>query len=162
MIIIRNPNSYGSCYKLSGNRRRPWVARKTIGWKDNGQPIYAFIGYYATKADAMIALAEYNKDPYDIIARGLTFGELYNKWSAEHFRKISDSSVKSYVAAYKACTDVLDKPVKDLKLDHLQAVLDRSGKNTPTLKNIKNMIGQMYDYAVIHELLPADRREMVR
>ncbi len=26
------PNGYGSVYKLSGNRRKPWVAAKTFGW----------------------------------------------------------------------------------------------------------------------------------
>ena len=29
------PNGFGSVYKLSGKRRRPWVARKTTGWTFN-------------------------------------------------------------------------------------------------------------------------------
>lgn len=29
---MRLPNGFGSVYKLSGNRRKPWVARKTTGW----------------------------------------------------------------------------------------------------------------------------------
>ena len=29
---MRLPNGYGSVYKLSGKRRKPWAARVTTGW----------------------------------------------------------------------------------------------------------------------------------
>lgn len=29
---MKLPNGYESVHKLSGNRRNPWRARKTIGW----------------------------------------------------------------------------------------------------------------------------------
>ena len=29
---LRAPIGYGSVFKLSGRRRKPWVARVTIGW----------------------------------------------------------------------------------------------------------------------------------
>lgn len=32
---MKLPNSYGSVYKLSGKRRNPWAARKTVGWSDD-------------------------------------------------------------------------------------------------------------------------------
>lgn len=57
---MRNPNGYGSVYKLSGRRRKPYAARITLGFKpENGHPIYKFIGYYKTRAEAERALAEY-------------------------------------------------------------------------------------------------------
>ena len=65
---MRNPNGYGSAVKLSGNRRNPYAARKTKGWDDRGYPIYDTIGYYPTREAGMIALAEYNRNPYDINA----------------------------------------------------------------------------------------------
>lgn len=158
---MRLPNSFGSVYKLSGKRRRPWCARKTTGWKDNGQPIYAFIGYYATRTEALTALSDYNKDPYDIHADTMTFRELYEKWSEEHFQKISGSSVKAYSAAYKCCASLYKMKVVDIKLDHLQRAIDSSGKNSPTLKNIKNMFGLMWDYAVVHEIVSPEKRKMI-
>lgn len=30
---MRQPNGYGSIYKLSGNRRKPWCVRVTQGWE---------------------------------------------------------------------------------------------------------------------------------
>lgn len=159
---MRLPNKYGSVYKLSGNRRNPWAARKTTGWKDNGQPIYAFVGYYPTRADALTALADYNKDPYDLHLSTITFGELYDRWSSEHFQKISHSGAVSYTAAYRACDPISRMRVVDIKLDHLQQAMDDSGKNSPTLKTMKNLFGLMYDYAVVHEIVTPDKREMIR
>lgn len=159
---MRLPNGYGSVYKLSGNRRRPWCVRKTTGWKDNGQPIYAFVGYYTSRAEALTALAEYNKDPYDLQLSTITFDQLFDRWSADHYQKISRSGVISYNAAYRACDKIGRMRMVDIKLDHLQQTLDGSGKNTPMLKTMKNLFGLMYDYAVIHEILTPDKREMIR
>ena len=159
---MRLPNGYGSIYKLSGNRRKPWCVRKTTGWKDNGQPIYTFIGYYPTRQEALTALADYNKDPYDLQLSSVTFADLYERWSEEHFQKISHSGVNSYSSAYRSCEKISSMRVVDIKLDHLQQTMDDSGKNSPTLKTMKNLFGLMYDYAVVHEIITPDKREMIR
>ena len=159
---MRLPNKFGSVYKLSGNRRNPWCARKTTGWKDNGQPIYTFVGYYPTRSDALTALADYNRDPYDLQLATITFGDLYDRWSAEHFKKISGSGVHSYTAVYKCCEKISRMRVVDIKLDHLQQTMDDSGKNSPTLKTMKNLFGLMWDYAVVHEILTPDKRDIIR
>ena len=46
---MKLPNNYGSVYKLSGNRRRPYIAKITIGYNNKGKQIFKPIGYYATK-----------------------------------------------------------------------------------------------------------------
>lgn len=33
---MKLPNGYGTVYKLSGNRRRPYVVKKTIDGKQKG------------------------------------------------------------------------------------------------------------------------------
>lgn len=50
----------------------------------------------------------------------------------------------------------------DIKLDHYQKICDGSGKNSPTLKKLKITLGLMYDYAVMHEFLKQDKRDMIR
>ena len=161
------PNGFGSVYKLSGKRRHPWVARKTIGWtwneeKQKSFPEYVFVGYYGTRQEAITALVDYNTDPYDLHHDTITFAEVFNKWSDIHFEKVSDSNVKGYQASYKLCGKIKDMRMVDIKLDHLQKVVDESGKNTPTLKKLKIMFGLMYDYCVMHEILNQDKRDMVR
>lgn len=165
---MRLPNGFGSVYKLSGkNRRKPFVARKTVGWtfdeeKGKSYPIYEFVGYYATRKEALTSLTEYNKDPYDLHHDTITFAEVYDKWSDIHFQKVSDSNIKGYQASFRTCSQLHDMKFVDIKLDHLQKVVDESGKNTPTLKKLKVMFGLMYDYAVRHEIVTPDKRDMVR
>ena len=164
---MKLPNQYGSVYKLSGKRRNPWAVRKTVGWKQipekmKAYPIYEFIGYYPTKPAALQALAAYNEDPYDLHYKTITFEEVYEKWSEVHFEKVSESNITGYKAAFNTCKELWNMKFQDIKLAHLQKVVDDSGKNTPTLKKIKVMIGLMYDYAVIHEIVSQDKREMVR
>ena len=45
----------------------------------------------------------------------------------------------------------------DVKLNHLQMVVDESGKNYPTLRKLKVLFGLMYKYAIIHEIVPKER-----
>ena len=162
---MKLPNSYGSVYKLSGKRRNPWAARKTVGWKQipekkKSYPIYQFVGYYPTRAEALQALAAFNEDPYDLHLDTITFAEVYEKWSEIHYATIKNSN--GYKAAFKTCEPIKDMKFVEIKLDHLQQVVDESGKNTPTLKTLKNLWSLMYDYAVIHEIVPPDKRDMVK
>ena len=164
---MRQPNGYGSVYKLSGKRRKPWCVRVTQGWDidmDSGKVIQIrkIVGTYPSQTEALIALADYNKNPFDLSSEKMTFEELYEKWSDVHYPKISESNVKGYKASYKLCTKIQKMKVSDIKLDHLQTVVNESGKNTPTLKKLKNLFGLMYDYAVMHEILTQDKRDMVR
>ena len=165
MITIKLPNKFGSVYKLSGKRRNPWAVRKTVGWKQvpekmKSYPVYEFIGYYPTRTEALQALADYNKNPYDLHFNTITFEEVYDRWSEIHYEKIKDSN--GYKAAFKTCMPIWDMKFVDIKLDHLQIVVDESGKNTPTLKTLKNMLGMIYDYAVMHEIVSQDKRDMIR
>ena len=159
---MKLPNGYGSISKLSGNRRCPWRVRKTDGWElidDKLKQKFVNIGYYETKSKALQALADYNANPYDLHHDTITFAEVYDKWSDEHFEKIKDTN--GYKAAFKTCDKIHKMKFIDIKLDHLQKVVDESGKNTPTLKTLKNMWCLIYDYAVKHEIVNKDKRDMI-
>ena len=77
---MKNPNGYGSVVKLSGNRRNPFVVRKTVGYNEKAYPIYDVIAYCKTREEGNIILAEYNKNPYDIDAAKITMQELFAKF----------------------------------------------------------------------------------
>ena len=96
---MKLPNGFGSVYKLSGKKRRnPYVAKKTKGWEidpDTGKvkQLYITVGYYPTRKDALNALAEFNNNPYDVNVAKVTFADVYERWSDEHFPTVSDSNV---------------------------------------------------------------------
>ncbi len=159
---MKLPNGFGSVYKLSGNRRNPYVAKKTRGWEINPETgrtrqLYTVVGYYPTRKDALTALADFNSNPYDVNAANVTFGDVYERWSDEHFPTVSQSNVQGYKAAYALCGKIARMKFADIKLDHLQMVVDESGKNYPTLKKLKILFGLMYKYAIIHEIVPKER-----
>lgn len=94
---MKLPNGFGSIYKLSGKRRRPWVAAKTFGWQfdEEGQRIKQkrqVIGYFATRQEAMTALVQYNENPYDLDSNKITFSEVYEKWSDKYFPTLGNPS----------------------------------------------------------------------
>ena len=160
---MKLPNRFGSVYKLSGNRRKPYVARKTVGWsfdevKQKSYPIYQFIGYYPTKSEALTALSDYNKDPYDLHLESITFKEVYDRWSEEHYQKIKDA--RNYKASIKYFSPLYDMKIQDVKLDHLQRCFDESGKNKPMQKNMKITVNLMFQYCLKHEILSKDRSEI--
>ena len=113
---MKNPNGYGSVVKLSGNRRNPFCARKTVGWNEKGHPIYKPIGYFKTRQEAMIVLAEYNRNPYDIDLSKITMKELFERWSARDFPKISKSSASSFKSSMKHCKPLWDTPIRKSRL----------------------------------------------
>lgn len=158
---LKLPNSYGSVTKLTGNRRKPYMIRKTIGYiYDEGtgklKENRIIIGYAKTRADAMQMLADYNSNPFDVELSKTTFKEVYERWSEEKYPTISHSGVLGYRASYKVCEPLYDRQFKELKLNDLQRVIDNSKKNYPTMKKIKILFNQMYDYAMKHEICSKD------
>lgn len=159
---MRLPNGFGNVSKLSGKRRNPWRARKTAGWvmdeaTQKVKQTYVTIGYYPTRQLALQALSDYNANPYDLDANKITFAEVYERWSAKKFEEISASNINGYKASYKLCESIYNKKMSEIKLIHLQAIVDNAGKNFPTLKKLKIMLNQVFDFAVMHEIIPKDR-----
>ena len=163
---MKLPNGYGTVKKMSGKRRRPYVVKKTVGWhydeaKDKMIQDQMTIGYAATRAEGLQMLAEYNNNPFDLKASKVTFQEVYERWSKEKFPTISHSNVKGYEASYKVCESLYRKVFRDLKLVDLQTVVDTSGKNFPTLKKLKSLFNQLYEYAMKNDICSKDYSEFV-
>lgn len=158
---MKLPNGYGSVVKLSGKRRKPYIVRKTIGWRidsNRGKKVQEFIivGYATTKAEGLQMLASYNSNPFDIKASKMTFEDVYNEWSKQKFPTVSSSNIKCYTAAHKTCGLLYDKVFRDLKLVDLQEVIDTCGKNYPTLKKIKILFNQLYNFALKNDICAKD------
>lgn len=170
---MKLPNGYGSVTKLSGNRRKPYLARVTLGWTVDEQSGKAIqnrvpIGTYKTKKEALQALAEYSANPYDIQNDNMTLAELYEKWTAEYFPTLdSDSSSRTITSAWRYCHAIHGMRVKDLRARHIKGIMEDGyvisdrGKNVGarvpaspgTKSRIKSMFNLMLDYAMEYELV---------
>ena len=153
MANYRNPNGYGSVVKLSGRRRKPYMVCKTVGYNDQANPIRDIIGYYPTRTEAMIALAEYNADPYDVNLSKLTFKELYERWSKTELPKLGNSLQSAHRASYKYCKKLENVQYKKLRKFHMQGCIDDCGKSMSTQTNIKNLFSTLDKYAFDQDII---------
>lgn len=153
---MRLPNGFGSVYKLKGKRRKPYVAKKTSGWTDDGKQQFNIIGYYATKKEAMEALTEYNKNPYNFEAADITFKEVFEAWKKQKYNKISKSAINGYNAAFATSEYLHKMKFVDIKTLHLQKVIDECGKGYDTLRKIKSLYNQLFKYAMKNDIVSKD------
>ncbi|HEY5586376.1 MAG TPA: site-specific integrase [Ruminiclostridium sp.] len=158
---MRNPNGYGSIYKLSGNRRKPFIARKTIGWDENVKQLYQTIGYYESRALALVALAEYNKNPFTVEASIITFADLYDKWNKTKFEDISRTAINGYKASFEAVKDLHNIRFVDIRAPHMKDSLKKCGKGYGMLRKIKVLFNQLFEYAMQNDVVSKDYSDFV-
>ena len=109
------------------------------------------LGWYEKREDGLATLSEYHSKPYDINAKKLTFGELYRKWCKERYKGARPKS--TYPSEYKHCAMLHEMRFIDIKLTHLQAVIDSSNANFPTRKAIKILLNLLYNYAIKNDIV---------
>ena len=151
---MRLPNGYGSVYKLSGNRRNPWIVRITMGFDDEGNQIRSTIGYYPTRQKALQTLAEFNDNPYDLELSKVTFAEIYQRWYNDEFNEDSNrSTVRNYQTAFKHCSPLHDMKMSDIRPNHMQAIIDGVTGGYQTQKRIHILCNKLYDWCIKHDCI---------
>jgi integrase len=149
---FRNENGFGSIVKLGGNRRKPYAVRVTTGW-ENGKQVRKYVGYYETQADALIALAEYHKGTVNLDLSKLTLGEVFEKW----YSRLEPTASKAVLSSHKMSKDRLGdlgkKPIKDIKLDHLQDWFNGINLKPASKNKIKSTMGQLFEYAEQNDIV---------
>ena len=165
VLKMRNPNSYGSVKKLGGKRRRPFAVYITTGWEmvdGKAKQIQKPIGYYATRQEAMIALADYNKSPFDISSRNTTFGDIYEILLEEKFNKMKPSARSAYITAFKGCDSIKNIRMSELKKAHMQKIVDdNSHKSRSTLSNFAKLFNAVYKFALENDICEKNYAEFV-
>lgn len=149
---MKLPNSFGSIQKLSGNRRKPYRVVKTIGWDENGKQIRKTLGYYETRTKALQELALFNEKPYDIDIKKITVDELHKKWQDEKYPKIAYKTQQVYNMCWNYCQDIKDEAFVDIRLQHLQKIVDGMGNKWSAKKAFKILWHQMYDFAIKNDM----------
>lgn len=149
---FRHQNGFGSIVKLGGHRRKPYAVRITTGWKD-GKQVRKYLGYYATETEALIALADYHKNGVNIDLTKLTLEEMFDRW----YERIEDKSSKTVLNSHNMTKSRFGtlgkKPVKEVKVDHLQDWLDNIDLKPGSKKRIKSTLHQLFDYAVKNDIV---------
>ena len=151
---MRKPNGYGAVIKLPGNRRKPYAARVTTGWTDEGKQNFRYIGYYPSRKDAEIALAEYNKFSCGY-ENDVTLEQLWSIWHKNH--DISDRTMKEYERAWKTLLPFYSQSISKIDRKSLQNHIDSNDYSKGTARLVKIILTQMYAYGSRQDLISPDR-----
>lgn len=136
----KRSNGTGCISKLSGNRAKPWMARKND----------VCIGTYATRTEAQKALERLT----DVAVNdkfNMTFAQVYERWHEEHKRKISESMDQNYQLAYKQCSQLHDMQMRKILRSDYQAciiALEMQGKSKSTCNKLRVLLGQLGRWAM--------------
>lgn len=163
---MRNPNGYGTVYKLQGRRRNPWAARVTVGKKvsESGRiyPDYQFIGYYRTKSEALAALAEYNvQGGGSFPGKRITLGKVYEEWSSKVFPKSKPSYVRCMNSTWKNLSDFENLEIQNISIEILEEFLKAKNKTYPQARKIKSLINHLYKYAAKYEWISTEKARVI-
>lgn len=148
-------NGEGSVYKLSGTRRNPWVARKTIGFKMNGQPNYKYIGYYRTKAEAMSALMEYNKAPYSL--NGERLCDMYEGFYEKYIEAHSKGAIDNTKTSWKHLAPLYEEPIANLSRKKIQMYFDNLQVSEGVKRRTKMLLKQIMNYSIRYDVIPPEK-----
>lgn len=164
MAFKRLPNNFGTVYKLSGNRRRPWIARRRVGEiyddeKHYAKPIYRTIGYYSTRTDAMKALSAAPENM--TIKEEPTFGEVLELWAVDKYGSM-DNMDHNYTYAVNYLSPITRKKIGSLRTIDLEHCITQKGVPRTMQNRAKILIRQVYDYAMRHEIVEKDYSALVR
>lgn len=145
---MKNPNGYGTVYKMHGRRRRPYIAAVTI--TTDGKRTRKALGYYASRREALTALAEYHNKPYDLSAREITVKDFFTKWIAwrEERAKGQSANIIHRSIFNKHCKPLHDWRFVDVQSIHIQQLVDNAPTPITALR-IKQLWGLFYKYAAL-------------
>lgn len=162
----RLPNGFGQISEIKNrNLRKPFRAMVTVGKTQTGRPICKPLkpdSFFATYNEAYAALAEYNKNPYDL-ENSISVKELYDRWSEEYFKTLkSKGSCRTITSAWAYCSSVYRMKVTTLRARHIKGCIDEGTtivngeEHHPSAgvkSRIKSLFNLMLDYAVEYEIV---------
>lgn len=96
-----------------------------VGWElkeERAVQKFKTVGYYKTKQEALDALADYNKSPYDLDTRAMTFEDVYRIWLEKSmYNLMFDYALeheivdKNYARIFNLDEDIIAQKAKDKK-----------------------------------------------
>lgn len=147
----KRANGTGTICRLSGNRAKPWMARKND----------VLIGTFETRSEALKALERLTDTQVNELYN-LTFAEVYERWVREHGREVSEKLLKNYELAYTQCEVLHSRRMRSLRRSDYQAAviaLEDQGLSKSSCNKLRTMLRQVCEYAQMEGILhgnPAD------
>lgn len=167
---MRNENGYGCISKLSGRRRRPYVVKITTGYKivdGKARQIQKTLGYFATKKEASIFLAEFHQGKAaPLIGKPImTWEQVYEAWYKEKESLVKKPGAKTfakYETSYKKTARLATYRFVDVRAEDLQAIMDAGKHLTRSPQaSLLQLMKSMYNWAINHDVCTTNYADRV-
>lgn len=164
---IKLPNGFGSIQKLSGKRRNPWRVRKTDGFTYDAKTgkvkqRYINIGYYPTREEAMLALSNYNQNPYDVKTNNYTFEEVYNMFLPEKMKAFeNEHSARTLIMAFNHSPSLHKMKMQDIRPAHMEKEIENANMSNNSKQKMKAFYNAIFDYAEANGLVEKNYARMM-
>lgn len=175
---MKRANGTGTIVKLKGNRRKPWFAKVTVGYKDNGQPIQKPIcnekgeKYFESRPEVEEALIWWNKNHGNLSVNKLTytFKQLFDEWSEifiptkeerKRMRKTHEtikgklglSNSMGLLAAAKKFKPLYNRKYSSIKKNDFQQIIYATEGKKTKIVDMRNLIMKLDDYAMGEDII---------
>lgn len=156
----RLPNGFGSVSKASDakHRYKPYKAVVTsgrvLGEDGKAKQVRKLLGYYKTRTEALDALTEYNRNPFDIVNSGMTFAQVYEAWLPT---EKSPSAIHKCKVAFNHCASLHEMVFSALKVVDLESVLNSYEGNVRA--GVLSLFRKLYLYALRYDIASVNYAE---
>lgn len=152
---MRLPNNFGSIAKLSGARRRPFVARLNAGKYPGGGVKWSVLGTYKTYNEALKALSDYNARRCNIEASRATTRQVYEAMITGRKRFLSAGTIRGYESLWKKLSPLYERKWGSVTPAEMQNLCNQYTGEIPA--RLKSLFVVMDDYAVLMGTVEATR-----
>ena len=148
--MAKRGNGEGSVFKLGGKRKKPYAARVTIGWTNDGKQKFKYLSYHTTIREAKAALREYLVNPYNLDKH--TLASVFEAWFEK--AELKESTAYNHQNAFKKLAPLHKKEISKITLKELENVLSNY---KPTVQNtIRKTLRNCFKYALKHDYVTKD------
>lgn len=173
---LKNANGEGSVYKLSGNRRKPWVCAFVVGYNDDtAKPIVT------TKTFLSYDEAEYYRQTSVMVKKGLitnpgiqfgidtterikppSFKTIYNDVKVMQFDK-HPSTKRPYEAAFKKLQPIHDMPIDSIRYEELNSIFEKYSHkvSASSLNNMKVVACLVFEDALKKDMITKNYAQLI-
>ncbi|KGF46855.1 hypothetical protein HMPREF0872_06920 [Veillonella montpellierensis DNF00314] len=160
---MRRANGTGSVYKRSDKKRRkPYIAVITIGTnQETGKPIRKSLGSFEKATEARRAIDQYTANPQQFMAKDITFGKMWDLMIKQK-ENLGVSSAANYNMTKNRCGHIWNIPIQNLKLIHLQDIVDTCGLSSASKRQMKVTLNAVFSLAYANDYIQKNYAELIQ
>lgn len=146
-------NGEGTVFKLSGNRKKPWAVRITVGWdRKTGKQLMKYLSYHRTRKEAKAALREYLVNPFNLESKDITVMDMFEEWYKT--TPLELETKRGYKSALNQVPAIHNRKLRDIKIVELKAYM--KDLRPATQANFKYMMKHVYMLGIENEAVERD------